>query len=48
VFLNNINYIIEYISYFNFFKLKYKGVNKEFVLYLDFLVIKKGGRTIYK
>jgi hypothetical protein len=46
--LNNIGYIIKYISYFSLYKIKYKTINKEFVLNLNLLILKYKGDIVYK
>jgi hypothetical protein len=48
VLLSNIKYIIKNISYFNLYKVKYKTINKELILNLNFLVFKYKGDVIYK
>jgi hypothetical protein len=48
VLLNNINYIIKNISYFNLYKIKYIIINKEFILNLNLLVFKSKRNIIYK
>ena len=46
--LNNINYIVKNISYFNLYKVKYKSINNKLILNLNLLVFKYRGDAIYK
>ena len=46
--LNNIGYIIENISYFKIYRVKYKSINNKLILNLDLLVLKYRGDAIYK
>jgi hypothetical protein len=48
MFLSNINYIIKNISYFSLYKVKYKTINKEFILNLNLLILKYKKDIIYK
>jgi hypothetical protein len=48
VLLSNINYIIKDISYLSLYKVKYKTINKEFILNLNLLVLKYKGDAVYK
>jgi hypothetical protein len=48
VLLNNINYIIKDISYFNLYKIEYKSINNKLILNLNLLVFKYKGDAIYK
>ena len=48
MFLNNINYIIKDISYFNLFKVKYIIINKKFIFNLNLLILKKEKGIICK
>jgi hypothetical protein len=46
--LNNINYIIKNINYFNLYKVKYKSINNKLIFNLNLLVLKYKENTIYK
>jgi hypothetical protein len=46
--LNNINYIIKNISYFNLYKVKYKSINNKLIFNLNLLIFKYKGNPIYK
>ena len=46
--LNNINYIIKDISYFNLYKVEYITINKELVFNLNLLILKNKRDIIYK
>jgi hypothetical protein len=46
--LNNINYIVKYISYFSLYKIKYKFINNKLVFNLNLLVFKYKEDAIYK
>ena len=46
--LNNINYIIKDINYFNLYKVEYKFINNKLILNLNLLILKYKGDTIYK
>jgi hypothetical protein len=48
VLLSNISYIIKDISYFSLYKVKYKIINKEFILNLNLLILKYKRDVIYK
>jgi hypothetical protein len=48
VLLSNISYIIKDISYSSLYKVKYITINKELIFYLNLLVLKSKGNTIYK
>jgi hypothetical protein len=48
VFLNNINYIIKDINYFNLYKVKYKSINNKLVFNLILLILKYKEDAIYK
>jgi hypothetical protein len=48
VFLNNINYIIKNINYFNLYKIKYIIINKELILNLNLLILKNKRNIVYK
>jgi hypothetical protein len=48
VLLNNINYIIKNISYFNLYKIKYKFINNKLIFNLNLLVFKYKEDVIYK
>jgi hypothetical protein len=45
--LSNISYIIKDISYLSLYKVKYKTINKKFILNLNLLILKYRGDTIY-
>jgi hypothetical protein len=46
--LNNINYIIKNISYFNLYKIKYKFINNKLIFNLNLLILKYKKDIIYK
>jgi hypothetical protein len=46
--LNNINYIIKVINYFNLYKIKYKFINNKLILNLNLLGFKYKEDIIYK
>jgi hypothetical protein len=48
VLLNNINYIVKNIIYFNLYKVKYKSINNKLILNLNLLVLKYRKDAIYK
>jgi hypothetical protein len=48
VLLSDVYYIVKDINYLSLLRVEHIAINKEFVLNLDLLVLKRGGRAIYK
>jgi hypothetical protein len=48
VLLSNVYYIVKDIGHLSLLRVEYAAINKEFVLNMDPLVLKRGGGAIYE